>query len=115
MVAISEFHEYCAEAYKQHWPHTMLDTSTHDTKRSEDVRARIHLLSEIPGSMAEAVRHWSKMNAKFRTRRVPGPQHGISALSNHGGRVADLARTDRALYGKGDARGQAHDVVDQPQ
>jgi (1->4)-alpha-D-glucan 1-alpha-D-glucosylmutase len=40
------------------WPRAMLATSTHDTKRSEDVRARLALLSEIPDRWAEAVRRW---------------------------------------------------------
>lgn len=44
-------------------PHTMLTTSTHDTKRSEDVRARLALLSEIPRSWIEATRRWSGRNA----------------------------------------------------
>jgi (1->4)-alpha-D-glucan 1-alpha-D-glucosylmutase len=70
VVAISDFHQYC-QGIQTTWPHTMLDTSTHDTKRSEDVRARIHLLSEIPDQWAEAVRHWSKMNAKFRSGEYP--------------------------------------------
>ena len=38
----------------QHWPHTMLATSTHDNKRSEDVRARIDVLSEMPARVAPA-------------------------------------------------------------
>ncbi|HEX6865372.1 MAG TPA: malto-oligosyltrehalose synthase, partial [Thermoanaerobaculia bacterium] len=41
------------------WPRAMLATSTHDTKRSEDVRARLALLSEIPDRWAEFVRRWS--------------------------------------------------------
>ena len=40
--------ERCRELQRR-WPATMLTTSTHDTKRSEDVRARLYLLSEIPG------------------------------------------------------------------
>ena len=37
------------------WPETMLTLSTHDTKRSADVRARINLLSEMPGAWERAV------------------------------------------------------------
>jgi (1->4)-alpha-D-glucan 1-alpha-D-glucosylmutase len=37
------------------WPHRLLDTSTHDTKRSEDVRARINVLSEVPDRWRDAV------------------------------------------------------------
>jgi (1->4)-alpha-D-glucan 1-alpha-D-glucosylmutase len=46
-----------------HWPHSMLATSTHDTKRSEDVRARINVLSEIPTVWSRKVRRWRDLNA----------------------------------------------------
>jgi (1->4)-alpha-D-glucan 1-alpha-D-glucosylmutase len=42
----------------------MLTTSTHDTKRSEDVRNRLNVLSEIPNAWAGAVRRWQRVNAK---------------------------------------------------
>jgi (1->4)-alpha-D-glucan 1-alpha-D-glucosylmutase len=45
------------------WPHSMLATSTHDTKRSEDVRARINVLSEIPVLWRRRVRRWRELNA----------------------------------------------------
>jgi (1->4)-alpha-D-glucan 1-alpha-D-glucosylmutase len=41
------------------WPATMTTLSTHDTKRGEDVRARLAVLSEIPGEFSEAVERWS--------------------------------------------------------
>ena len=41
----------------------MLTTSTHDTKRSEDVRARINVLSEIPMEWDAALTRWSRLNA----------------------------------------------------
>src|SRR5262249_45605191 len=44
------------------WPHTMNAASTHDTKRSEDVRARINVLSEMPQRWAEHVTRWSRWN-----------------------------------------------------
>ena len=44
------------------WPHSMNATSTHDTKRSEDVRARINVLSEMPREWYRAIRRWSQMN-----------------------------------------------------
>ena len=47
-------------------PHEMLATSTHDTKRSEDVRARISVLSEMPGAWRQAADRWRRFN---RTRR----------------------------------------------
>jgi (1->4)-alpha-D-glucan 1-alpha-D-glucosylmutase len=48
------------------WPVAMLATSTHDTKRSEDVRARLALLSEIPDEWAAAVRRWFEVNGRHR-------------------------------------------------
>ena len=46
----------------QTWPHTMVATSTHDSKRSEDVRARINVLSEMPLAWHRHVRYWRKLN-----------------------------------------------------
>lgn len=54
-------------------PHSLLATSTHDTKRSEDVRARIAALSEIPQEWARAVRHWQTINRRHR-REISGEQ-----------------------------------------
>jgi (1->4)-alpha-D-glucan 1-alpha-D-glucosylmutase len=58
---IEEFQRAC-ESVAQRWPLTMLATSTHDTKRSEDMRARLSVLSEIPDEWAAAVRRWAQMN-----------------------------------------------------
>ncbi|MGZ5466201.1 MAG: malto-oligosyltrehalose synthase [Thermoanaerobaculia bacterium] len=59
------------------WPHTMNATSTHDTKRSEDVRSRIHVLSEIPEEWEREVRKWSRMNATLRRDAVPHPNEEL--------------------------------------
>ncbi len=48
------------------WPHTMLTTSTHDSKRSEDVRARINVLSEMSGPWRLHVRDWARLNRKYK-------------------------------------------------
>jgi (1->4)-alpha-D-glucan 1-alpha-D-glucosylmutase len=64
-VSPAAFHQACLEA-QQRWPQGMLATSTHDTKRSEDVRVRIHLLSEIPARWSEAVRRWARRNERYR-------------------------------------------------
>jgi len=70
--SIHTFHRYCS--YLQtHWPQTMLTTATHDTKRGEDTRLRIHLLSEIPNKWAETVRRWFRMNTGFRKDGLPDP------------------------------------------
>jgi len=64
------FHLSCLHALKK-WPRAMLATSTHDTKRSEDVRARISLLSEMPAEWTQAVQRWSNMNQRYRSGRFP--------------------------------------------
>jgi (1->4)-alpha-D-glucan 1-alpha-D-glucosylmutase len=46
------------------WPCAMIATATHDTKRSEDVRARLNVLSEIPHEWRESVIRWSRMNRR---------------------------------------------------
>jgi (1->4)-alpha-D-glucan 1-alpha-D-glucosylmutase len=53
---------------RAHWPNSMNATTTHDTKRSEDVRARINVLSETPGQWREHLELWSKLNAKNKTQ-----------------------------------------------
>jgi (1->4)-alpha-D-glucan 1-alpha-D-glucosylmutase len=69
-VAPEEFHRRCQEAAER-WPRSLLATSTHDTKRGEDVRARLYLLSEIPQRWGEAVRRWSAHNARHRCGGAP--------------------------------------------
>ena len=50
---------------------TMNTLSTHDTKRSDDVRARLAVLTEIPGPWRAALRRWSRMNRLFKTGQFP--------------------------------------------
>jgi (1->4)-alpha-D-glucan 1-alpha-D-glucosylmutase len=66
----AEFHAACADTQAR-WPMTMLTTSTHDTKRSEDVRARLNLLSEIPDHWRKAVGRWAKLNEQYRSGGLP--------------------------------------------
>ncbi len=64
---ISAFHERMRE--RQHlWPSSLSATSTHDTKRSEDVRARIHVLSEMPKEWKTCIGRWHRLNKKKKTR-----------------------------------------------
>jgi (1->4)-alpha-D-glucan 1-alpha-D-glucosylmutase len=49
----------------------MLASSTHDTKRSEDVRARLSLLSEIPAEWEKAITDWSRLNQPFKSGTCP--------------------------------------------
>ncbi|MDQ3280608.1 MAG: malto-oligosyltrehalose synthase [Acidobacteriota bacterium] len=53
------------------WPNTMNGTSTHDTKRSEDVRARISVLSEIPEEWQRIVAEWTSANASLKKNDAP--------------------------------------------
>jgi (1->4)-alpha-D-glucan 1-alpha-D-glucosylmutase len=65
-----EFHQAMLRA--QHVrPYSMLSTSTHDTKRSEDVRARLAVLSEIPDRWSQTVKQWSEHNEQYRRNRMP--------------------------------------------
>jgi (1->4)-alpha-D-glucan 1-alpha-D-glucosylmutase len=64
------FHEHNAWR-AAHGSKTMLTLSTHDTKRSADVRARIAVLSEIPGEWEAAVRRWSEHNDRYRAQGYP--------------------------------------------
>jgi (1->4)-alpha-D-glucan 1-alpha-D-glucosylmutase len=61
-----ELHETLATRQRD-WPSAMSASSTHDTKRSEDVRARISLLSEIPDDFARVARRWASTNERHRT------------------------------------------------
>jgi (1->4)-alpha-D-glucan 1-alpha-D-glucosylmutase len=59
------------------WPWSLSPLSTHDTKRSEDVRARLNVLSELPGEWGEALARWSRLNEPHRRQvedlTVPDP------------------------------------------
>lgn len=55
----------------QHWPQAMLATSTHDSKRSEDVRARLDVLSELPEQWRRQLARWSQLS-RARKREVDG-------------------------------------------
>jgi (1->4)-alpha-D-glucan 1-alpha-D-glucosylmutase len=61
--SVAAFHRQNAER-RRRWPHTMLASSTHDTKRSEDVRARINVLSEIPREWRSRLTRWSRLNRR---------------------------------------------------
>lgn len=66
----------------QHWPHAMLAGSTHDSKRSEDVRARINVISEMPDEWRTRLNRWARINrAKKRSvDGVPAPSRNDEYL-----------------------------------
>lgn len=61
-VSLEDFHTYNSNR-TANWPHTMNTTSTHDTKRGEDVRTRINVLSEIPEEWEQNLKKWREINA----------------------------------------------------
>jgi (1->4)-alpha-D-glucan 1-alpha-D-glucosylmutase len=70
--ALDEFHRR-NERIAKDWPDTLNATSTHDTKRSEDIRGRLNVLSEIAGDWIDTVRKWSEMNAGAHDHGAPDP------------------------------------------
>jgi (1->4)-alpha-D-glucan 1-alpha-D-glucosylmutase len=60
-VPVARFHERNLDR-RESWPHTLSATSTHDTKRGEDTRARINVLSEVPEEWNRALHRWREMN-----------------------------------------------------
>jgi len=74
--SVERFHQYNRRRLGR-WPYSMSATSTHDTKRSEDVRARLNVLSELPRAWARSLNRWSRMNREKKNlvngRLVPDP------------------------------------------
>jgi (1->4)-alpha-D-glucan 1-alpha-D-glucosylmutase len=66
-ISLEDFHRE-QRWYHEHWPATMLTTSTHDTKRSEDVRARMVAISEIADLWRASLSRWRTFNRKAKTR-----------------------------------------------
>ncbi len=75
-ISVDEFHEWNRTRLAS-WPDAMSASSTHDTKRSEDTRARIEVLSEIPDEWEQAIKRWYQMNLSARKQveesEVPDP------------------------------------------
>jgi (1->4)-alpha-D-glucan 1-alpha-D-glucosylmutase len=69
-ISVEQFHE-AAQETQARWPETMLATATHDTKRGEDVRTRLAVLTEQPQQWIEAVRRWTEMTRAHRTNTWP--------------------------------------------
>ena len=69
-LTVAEFHAYCAKMQATH-PFTMTTLSTHDTKRSDDVRARLAVITEMPGRWRAVLNRWSRRNQQFKTAKYP--------------------------------------------
>ena len=74
---VNEFHESTAR-WVAAWPESMLTLSTHDTKRSGDVRARINLVSELPAAWRGGVHRWAEITDRH--RRGPWPDRNTEYL-----------------------------------
>jgi (1->4)-alpha-D-glucan 1-alpha-D-glucosylmutase len=64
-VSVSDFHRHNLDR-QERWPWSLSSTATHDTKRGEDVRARINVLSETPREWQKAVTRWARLNKRHR-------------------------------------------------
>jgi (1->4)-alpha-D-glucan 1-alpha-D-glucosylmutase len=67
---VQEFHNYCIQV-QQSFPLTMTTLSTHDTKRCDDVRARLATLTEIPARWKSALNRWARINAPLKRSNFP--------------------------------------------
>ena len=88
-------------AKAQLWPHSLLATSTHDTKRGEDARARINVLSEMPERWREAVTRWKLFNegrkSLVNNQPVPDSNDEYSFYQNLVGAWTPKAETKEGL------------------
>ncbi|HZF64914.1 MAG TPA: malto-oligosyltrehalose synthase, partial [Chitinophagaceae bacterium] len=66
-----EFHQKMIHR-QERWPLSMNATATHDTKRGEDVRARLNVLTDIDGQWTQAVQQWHQLNRHLKKDGAPG-------------------------------------------
>ena len=80
-VSVQDFHRFCSDR-NDRWPYSLNATATHDTKRGEDARARLNVLSEIPGPWTKKLRHWSRLNRRRKSplRGEPAPDRNDEYL-----------------------------------
>jgi malto-oligosyltrehalose synthase/4-alpha-glucanotransferase len=69
-ISVEKFHEVMQER-QDHWPATLNTTSTHDTKRGADARARLNVLTDIPGEWATVIKKWQKLNKNLKRSGFP--------------------------------------------
>lgn len=68
--SVQDFHRQMQQRQEQ-WPFALNGTSTHDTKRGEDVRARLNVLTDIPEQWLEKVQEWQELNASLKQEEAP--------------------------------------------
>lgn len=69
-ISVDDFHETIVERYEA-WPLTLNTTATHDTKRGEDARARLNVLTDLRKEWIDAVRHWQELNQELKVNGNP--------------------------------------------
>ncbi len=94
---VHELHVFLALLARD-FPETMLATSTHDTKRSEDVRARLWVLSEMPDAWIERVLRWSEMLERYRTEFVDHQTEYLIYQTVVGAYPLSVDRLEQYLY-----------------
>src|SRR5262249_51023780 len=100
---VKEFHSRMRERLKNS-PYSVNTTSTHDTKRSDDVRARIDVLSEMPAEWEKRLRLWSRWNEDKRTEwesafQMPTKKYcSIKPCSAHGRSMLTKCRRSEHDY-----------------
>ena len=65
-VSVAAFHRLTQDRARS-WPRAMVTTATHDTKRGEDARMRLALLSEMPREWGRRVAQWLRLNRSRRS------------------------------------------------
>ncbi|WP_424493509.1 malto-oligosyltrehalose synthase [Salinimicrobium sp. GXAS 041] len=72
-ISIDGFHDKMLQR-KEHFPHALNATATHDTKRGEDARMRLNVLSEIPEEWFSKIEEWNNISEKLRKEKnIPSP------------------------------------------
>ena len=84
-ISVAAFHQ-TNQSRCNHWPHAMLATSTHDSKRSEDVRARMNVLTETADAWQKRIKLWSMQNRSYKlkvgTRLAPSKNDEYGLYQN---------------------------------
>jgi (1->4)-alpha-D-glucan 1-alpha-D-glucosylmutase len=80
-MSVAAFHRMLQDRAR-HWPRAMITTATHDTKRGEDSRLRLALLSEMPREWGRRVSRWLRLNRRHRCEidREPVPDRNVEYL-----------------------------------
>jgi (1->4)-alpha-D-glucan 1-alpha-D-glucosylmutase len=69
-INIRQFHQLMADRQAR-WPYSLNATATHDTKRGEDVRAKLNVFTDLPDEWLPMVKNWQQQHQKLKTENVP--------------------------------------------